>query len=45
MNSIALKMLFNDRAKYFGIVMGVTLASLVITQQGSIFVGIMTRTF
>lgn len=45
MFSIALKMLFGDKAKYFGIVMGVTLASMVITQQGSIFSGIMTRTF
>ena len=42
---LALKMLFNDKAKFFGIVMGVTLASLVITQQGSIFVGLMARTF
>ena len=42
---VALKMLFNDKAKFFGIVMGVTLASLVITQQGSIFVGLMARTF
>lgn len=42
---VALKMLFGDKAKYFGIVMGVTLASMVITQQGSIFSGIMTRTF
>jgi putative ABC transport system permease protein len=41
---VALRMLFGDRAKYFGIVMGVTLASMVITQQGSIFVGIMSRT-
>jgi putative ABC transport system permease protein len=40
---ICLKMLFNDRAKFFGILMGVMLASLVITQQGSIFVGIMHR--
>jgi putative ABC transport system permease protein len=38
-------MLFRDKAKYFGIIMGVTLASLVITQQGSIFVGLMSRTF
>ncbi len=45
MMSVALKMLFGDRAKYFGIVMGVTLASMVITQQGAIFVGIMTRTY
>lgn len=42
---IALKMLLGDRARYFGIVMGVTLASLVINQQGAIFVGIMSRTF
>lgn len=42
---IALKMLFNDKAKFFGIVMGVTLASLVIAQQGSIFTGLMSRTF
>lgn len=45
MFSIALRMLFGDKAKYFGIVMGVTLASMVITQQGSIFIGIMSRTF
>src|SRR3954452_24733199 len=38
-------MLFRDRAKSFGIIMGVTLASLVITQQGAIFIGLMTRTF
>lgn len=42
---IALKMLFNDKAKYFGIVMGVTLAAMVITQQGSIFIGLMRRTY
>jgi putative ABC transport system permease protein len=42
---LALHMLLRDRAKYLGIVMGVTLASMVITQQGSIFVGLMSRTF
>jgi len=42
---LALKMLLRDKAKYFGIIMGVTLASMVITQQGSIFIGLMTRTF
>jgi putative ABC transport system permease protein len=41
---IALAMLTRDKAKYLGIIMGVTLASMVITQQGSIFVGIMSRT-
>jgi putative ABC transport system permease protein len=45
MYRIALAMLFRDKAKFFGIVMGVTLASLVITQQGAIFVGLMARTF
>ncbi len=41
---IALKMLTGDRAKFFGIVMGLTFAALLITQQGSIFCGLMLRT-
>lgn len=45
MNFIALKMLIGDRAKYFGIIIGLTFASLLITQQSAIFAGIMTRTF
>ena len=45
MNFIALKMLIGDRAKYIGIIIGLTFASLLITQQSAIFVGIMTRTF
>src|ERR1041385_4391721 len=45
MNFIALKMLFGDRAKYIGIVIGLTFASLLITQQSAIFAGMMTRTF
>ena len=45
MNFIALKMLVGDRAKYFGIVMGLTFASLLLTQQSGIFVGLMSRTF
>jgi putative ABC transport system permease protein len=44
-NRIALKMLVGDRAKYIGIVIGLTFASLLITQQAGIFVGIMTRTY
>lgn len=44
MNFVATKCPFGDKAKYFGIIMGVTLASLVITQQGAIFTGIMSRT-
>src|SRR5580700_10182843 len=45
MNFVALKMLIGDRAKYLGIIMGITFASLLITQQAAIFVGLMTRTF
>ena len=45
MNFIALRMLIGDRAKYLGIIMGLTFASLLITQQAAIFLGLMTRTF
>ena len=41
---IALKMLVGDRAKFIGIVMGLTFAALLIIQQGSIFCGLMLRT-
>ena len=44
MSWIALKMLVGDRAKFFGIVLGLTFAALLITQQGSIFCGLMLRT-
>lgn len=41
----ALQMLMGDRAKYIGMVIGLTFASLLITQQSAIFAGIMERTF
>ena len=41
---IAIKMLVGDRAKFLGIVLGLTFAALLITQQGSIFCGLMLRT-
>jgi len=44
MNWIALKMLTGDRAKYLGIIFGVAFATLLMTQQISIFTGIMKRT-
>jgi putative ABC transport system permease protein len=44
MNRVALQMLMGDRAKYIGIIVGVTLASLLMTHQATIFVGIMLRT-
>ena len=45
MNHIALKMLMGDRGKYLGIILGLTFASLIMTQQPAIFVGLMMRTF
>jgi putative ABC transport system permease protein len=45
MNFVALRMLIGDRAKYIGIVFGITFAAMLITQQVSIFCGLMSRTF
>lgn len=42
---IALKMLIGDRAKFIGILVGITFASLLITQQSAIYTGLMSRTF
>ena len=44
MSWIAIKMLVGDRAKFLGIVIGLTFAAALITQQGSIFCGLMLRT-
>jgi putative ABC transport system permease protein len=41
----ALKMLIGDRLKYIGLVVALSFASFIISQQGGIFVGIMKRTF
>lgn len=38
-------MLFGDTGRFIGIIFGITLASFIITQQGSIFSGLMSRTF
>ena len=43
MFSIALKMLFHDRAKYMGLVLGVAFSTLLINQQLGIFIGLITR--
>jgi putative ABC transport system permease protein len=44
MNWIALKMLTGNRGKYLGIVFGVAFASLLISQQASVFCGLMRQT-
>ena len=43
MTGVALKMLFGDRAKLLGLVFGVAFATLLITQQSALFVGLMLR--
>ena len=45
MDFIALKMLLGDRAKYVGIVIGLTFASFLVTWPSAIFTGVMSRTF
>ncbi|HVL14352.1 MAG TPA: ABC transporter permease [Gemmata sp.] len=44
MNWVALKMLTGDKAKYLGIVFGVSFAALLMAQQSSIFCGLMRNT-
>jgi putative ABC transport system permease protein len=44
MRWVALKMLTGDKAKFLGIVAGVTFAALLIAQQASVGVGLLLRT-
>jgi putative ABC transport system permease protein len=44
MYQIALKMLFGDKAKFLTLVVGLTFSVMLLTQQGSIFCGLMLRT-
>lgn len=41
----ALKMLMGDKAKYIGIILGLSFSSFIMSQQAAIFVGLMSRTF
>ncbi len=43
MLSIAFRMLAGDRLKYLGLIFGVAFATLLLAQQGSIFVGLLSR--
>jgi putative ABC transport system permease protein len=45
MNKIAIKMLIGDKAKYLGLIFGIMFATLLMSQQMSLFIGIMSRTF
>ncbi|MCP5505068.1 MAG: ABC transporter permease [Chlamydiales bacterium] len=42
---LSLKILIGDKAKFIGIVLGLSFASFIIVQQAAIFVGLMARTF
>jgi putative ABC transport system permease protein len=42
---IALQMLFGDKGKYLAMVVGISFAALVMTQQPGIFVGLLSRTY
>lgn len=42
---IALKMLVGEKTKFIGIVLGLSFASFIISQQAAILVGIVNRTF
>lgn len=44
MRGVALKMLTGDRAKYLGLVLAIAFATMLMSQQVSIFVGLMART-
>lgn len=41
----AIKILMGDKAKYIGIILGLTFSSFIIVQQAAIFIGLMTRTY
>lgn len=45
MNNVAIKMLIGDRAKYLSLIFGISFATLLMSQQMSLFVGIMARTY
>jgi putative ABC transport system permease protein len=42
---IAIAMLVGEKGRYLGMILGIAFSAFVITQQGSIFCGLMSRTF
>jgi len=44
MNGIALKILLGDRAKYIGLIFGIAFSTMLMSNQISIFTGLMLRT-
>src|SRR5215469_3389811 len=44
MNAVALRMLLGDRAKYIGLIFGIAFSTMLMSNQISIFTGLMLRT-
>lgn len=44
MNGVALRILFGDRAKYIGLIFGIAFSTMLMSNQISIFAGLMLRT-
>ena len=44
MNSVALRILHGDRAKYVGLIFGIAFSTMLMSNQTSIFLGLMLRT-
>jgi putative ABC transport system permease protein len=44
MDGVALKMLFGDLAKYIGLIFGIAFSPMLMSNQVSIFTGLMLRT-
>ena len=44
MNGIALRILLGDRAKYIGLIFGIAFSTMLMSNQISIFAGLMLRT-
>ena len=44
MNSVALRILLGDRAKYVGLIFGIAFSTMLMSNQTSIFIGLMLRT-
>ena len=44
MNGVALRMLLGDRAKYMGLIFGIAFSTMLMSNQVSIFTGLMLRT-
>jgi putative ABC transport system permease protein len=44
MDYVAIKMLFGDKLKYFGLLLGVAFAAMLITQQAAILTGLTNQT-